>query len=114
MISKQKISKALHELGMPANLNGYAYIISAIEMCSQDQKLVRAITKQLYPDIAKIHNVKPQNVERTIRHAIQVAFSRTDRGIMIDAVFGNSIRDNKGYPTNAQFIAMLTEYLLYN
>ena len=98
----------LHKLGVPAHIKGYQYIRTAIIMVVQDMDLINYITKDLYPDLAKVYKTTPSRVERAIRHAIEVAWSRGDQD-SIQAVFGYTLNSNKGKPTNSEFIAMVAD-----
>ena len=82
MTDRLTISRVLRECGIPANLNGYDCIITAIEMCLQDKSLTKALTKRLYPDIAKVHQTTPTRAERNIRHSIETAFLRADTSVL--------------------------------
>ncbi|MGL4991368.1 MAG: sporulation transcription factor Spo0A [Sarcina sp.] len=117
MISKKKpmdleseITNIIHEVGVPAHIKGYMYLREAITMVVNDMELLSAITKELYPSIAKKYNTTASRVERAIRHAIEVAWSRGQ----IDAInklFGYTIHNDKGKPTNSEFIAMVADKL---
>lgn len=106
----QKISDFLHELGVPANIRGYLYLREAISMVTEEIQLLSGITKILYPMIAEQHETTPSRVERAIRHAIEVAWSRGN----IDAInrlFGFTVDHRRGKPTNSEFIAMVADRL---
>lgn len=79
-------------------------------MSVQDMEMLNAITKVLYPSIAKKYQTTPSRVERAIRHAIEVAWSR-GRMETLDALFGYTINTGKGKPTNSEFIALITDKL---
>ncbi len=101
---KTKIKKILHELGMPAHLKGYNFVIEAILTYNSCMK----VTKTLYPDIAKKYHTTASRVERAIRHAIEIAFLRGNID-MIAQVFSYTVNVNKSKPTNTEFIAMLAD-----
>lgn len=106
----QKISDFLHELGVPANIRGYIYLREAISMVTEEIQLLTGITKILYPMIAENHDTTSSRVERAIRHAIEVAWSRGN----IDAInklFGFTVDHRRGKPTNSEFIAMVADRL---
>ena len=104
------ITNIIHEVGVPAHIKGYQYLREAIFMVVKDVELLNGITKELYPGIAKKFNTTPSRVERAIRHAIEVAWSR-GRIETINKLFGYTIHDEKGKPTNGEFIAMVADKL---
>ena len=95
---------------MPAHIKGYQYIREGIMMSFADQNMLHYITKFLYPTIAKKYNTSSSSVERTIRHAIEVAWRRGNMETL-EHVFGNTISANRGKPTNSEFMALLTDKL---
>ncbi|MGI6537415.1 MAG: sporulation transcription factor Spo0A [Caldicoprobacterales bacterium] len=104
------ITSIIHEIGVPAHIKGYQYLREAITMVVNDMDLLSGITIKLYPGIAKKFNTTPSRVERAIRHAIEVAWSR-GRIETINKLFGYTIHDEKGKPTNGEFIAMIADKL---
>ena len=108
-ISK-KTSKLLHDLGMPSHIKGYQYIRDAIIMMYNDSSYIGGITKMLYPDIAKRYETTPSRVERAIRHAIEVSWTRGDYDLM-DEIFGHSVDFDRAKPTNSEFLATLADKL---
>lgn len=104
------VTNMIHEVGVPAHIKGYQYLRDGIIMVIQDIDVLNQITKQLYPDLAKKHKTTPSRVERAIRHAIEVAWSRGRIDIM-ENVFGYTVNANKGKPTNSEFIAMIADKL---
>lgn len=104
------ITNIIHEVGVPAHIKGYQYLREAIMMVVNDVELLSGITKSLYPGIAERFNTTPSRVERAIRHAIEVAWSR-GRIETINKLFGYTIHDEKGKPTNGEFIAMVADKL---
>ena len=96
------------KLGMPANLKGYHYIIEALILTISDMERLDKITTRLYPDIAKKYNTIPSRVERSIRHAIESAWSRGDVEIFYE-IFGYTIKSETGKPTNSEFIALIID-----
>lgn len=104
------ITNIIHEIGVPAHIKGYQYLREAITMVVNDIDLLSGITKELYPGIAGKFNTTPSRVERAIRHAIEVAWSR-GRIETINKLFGYTIHDEKGKPTNGEFIAMVADKL---
>ena len=106
----QRISDFLHELGVPANIRGYIFLREAIAMVTEEIQLLNGITKILYPMIAERNETTSSRVERAIRHAIEVAWSRGN----IDAInrlFGFTVDNRRGKPTNSEFIAMVADRL---
>lgn len=104
------VTSELHKVGIPAHIKGYEYLREAILMVLNDRELINSVTKQLYPDVAKKYKTSPSRVERAIRHAIEVAWSRADTDTL-DEVFGYTINQAKGKPTNSEFIAMISDNL---
>ena len=104
------ITNIIHEIGVPAHIKGYHYLREAILMVVKDMDLLGGITKELYPMIAEKFNTTPSRVERAIRHAIEVAWNR-GRIETINKIFGYTIHDEKGKPTNGEFIAMIADRL---
>ncbi|MFD1707043.1 sporulation transcription factor Spo0A [Siminovitchia sediminis] len=104
------ITSVIHEIGVPAHIKGYLYLREAISMVYHDIELLGAITKVLYPDIAKKFNTTASRVERAIRHAIEVAWSRGNIDA-ISSLFGYTVSMSKAKPTNSEFIAMVADKL---
>lgn len=102
------ITKMLHELGIPAHIKGYQYLRDAISMVVRDREMMEAVTKILYPEIAKKNYTSSRRVERAIRHAIEVAWGRGSLEV-IDELFGYTISTGKGKPTNSEFIALIAD-----
>jgi two-component system response regulator (stage 0 sporulation protein A) len=105
-----EVTNIMHEIGVPAHIKGYQYLRDAIMMVVKDLDVINSITKLLYPSIAKEYNTTPSRVERAIRHAIEVAWSR-GQVEAIDALFGYTVNIGKGKPTNSEFIAMIADKL---
>ncbi len=104
------ITSVIHEIGVPAHIKGYMYLREAITMVYNDIELLGSITKVLYPDIAKKFNTTASRVERAIRHAIEVAWSRGNID-SISSLFGYTVSHSKAKPTNSEFIAMVADKL---
>ena len=102
------ITNMIHEIGVPAHIKGYQYLRDAIILAVNDIEMLNSITKVLYPTIAKKHQTTPSRVERAIRHAIEVAWSRGKMDT-IDALFGYTVSTGKGKPTNSEFIALIAD-----
>ncbi|WP_073341433.1 sporulation transcription factor Spo0A [Caldanaerobius fijiensis] len=105
-----KITEIIQEIGIPAHIKGYLYIRDAIYMVINNVEMIGAITKELYPKIAIKYNTTPSRVERAIRHAIEVAWSH-GKLETINNIFGSTIDEYKGKPTNSQFIAFIADKL---
>lgn len=104
------ITNILLEIGIPAHIKGYQYIREGIMMAYCDQNMLHYITKFLYPSIAKKYHTTSSSVERTIRHAIEVAWRRGNIETL-EEVFGYTVSAGKGKPTNSEFMALLTDKL---
>lgn len=102
------VTNIIHEVGVPAHIKGYQYLRDAIIMSVNDLEMLNSITKILYPTIAKRHQTTPSRVERAIRHAIEVAWSRGKMDT-IDELFGYTVSNGKGKPTNSEFIALIAD-----
>ena len=98
----------LHEVGVPAHIKGYQYVREAIIIVVQNMDAINAVTKVLYPEVAKRFNTTPSRVERAIRHAIEVAWDRGDLETL-QGYFGYTVNSAKGKPTNSEFIAMIAD-----
>lgn len=102
------ITGIIHEIGIPAHIKGYQYLREAIFMVVRDMDMLNCITKVLYPTIAKKFQTTSSRVERAIRHAIEVAWSRGKIEV-IDELFGYTVNNGKGKPTNSEFIALISD-----
>ena len=105
-----EVTNIIHQIGVPAHIKGYLYLREAILMVIHDVDLLGAVTKELYPLIAEKYNTTPSRVERAIRHAIEVAWSRGNVDV-VNSLFGYTIDVNRGKPTNSEFIAMIADKL---
>ena len=105
---EREITAIIHEIGVPAHIKGYQYLRDSIIMAVKDMDTLNSITKILYPTIAKMHQTTASRVERAIRHAIEVAWSRGKMDT-IDELFGYTVRNDKGKPTNSEFIALIAD-----
>ena len=103
-----RVTDMIHEIGIPAHIKGYHYLRDAIIMAVDDMDVLNAITKVLYPTIAKMHKTTASRVERAIRHAIEVAWSRGKLDTL-DHLFGYTVSTGKGKPTNSEFIALIAD-----
>jgi two-component system response regulator (stage 0 sporulation protein A) len=107
---EQQITDMIHKIGIPAHIKGYKFIREAIDLVIKDMEILSAVTKELYPAIAQKYNTTPSRVERAMRHAIEVAWSRGQMDT-INQVFGYTIRNDKDKPTNSEFIALIADKL---
>ena len=105
-----EITNIIHEIGVPAHIKGYHYLRDAIIMVVEDIDLLGAVTKELYPAIAKANKTTPSRVERAIRYAIEVAWNR-GKLETINSLFGYTVQNDKGKPTNSEFIAIIADKL---
>lgn len=103
-----RVTNMIHEIGIPAHIKGYHYLRDSIIMAVEDMDVLNAITKILYPTVAKKHQTTSSRVERAIRHAIEVAWNRGKIDIL-DELFGYTISHGKGKPTNSEFIALVAD-----
>lgn len=110
---ESQVTHIIHEIGIPAHIKGYQYLRYAIIMSMKDMEMINSVTKILYPTVAKKFNTTSSRVERAIRHAIEVAWDRGDIDVL-DAIFGYTVHNNKGKPTNSEFIAMIADKLRLN
>ena len=104
------VTGIIHELGVPAHIKGYQYLREAIIIAVGDMDVINAITKVLYPQVAKTFQTTPSRVERAIRHAIEVAWDRGDLDTL-QRFFGYTVSNTKGKPTNSEFIALIADKL---
>lgn len=104
------VTEMIHQIGVPAHIKGYHYLREAILLSVEDPEVMNAVTKVLYPTVAKKFATTPSRVERAIRHAIEVAWDRGDVDTL-NAYFGYTIHNSRGKPTNSEFIAMLSDKL---
>lgn len=105
-----KVTEILHEIGVPAHIKGYHYLRDSIIMSVEKPEIINAVTKQLYPSVAKKYETTSSRVERAIRHAIEVAWDRGDIDVL-NSYFGYTIHNDRGKPTNSEFIAMISDKL---
>ena len=105
-----EVTRIIHEIGVPAHVKGYQYLRAAIMLVTEEINYLGAVTKELYPTIAKRYDTTPSRVERAIRHAIELAWDRGDVD-RINKFFGYTINGEKGKPTNSEFIAIIADKL---
>ncbi|MBR6120067.1 MAG: sporulation transcription factor Spo0A [Oscillospiraceae bacterium] len=104
------VTNVIHEIGVPAHIKGYQYLREAIIIAVGDMEVINAITKVLYPQVARTFATTPSRVERAIRHAIEVAWDRGDLDTL-QRFFGYTVSNTKGKPTNSEFIALIADRL---
>ncbi|MBR5486150.1 MAG: sporulation transcription factor Spo0A [Oscillospiraceae bacterium] len=104
------ITEIIQQIGVPAHIKGYHYLRDAITLAVKDGNIINAVTKILYPTVAKKNNTTSSRVERAIRHAIEVAWDRGDMDVL-NSYFGYTIHNSRGKPTNSEFIAMISDKL---
>ena len=102
------VTNIIHEVGVPAHIKGYQFLRDAIMLSINDMEMLNSITKVLYPTIARKNNTTPSRVERAIRHAIEVAWTRGKMDT-IDELFGYTVNNGKGKPTNSEFVALIAD-----
>ncbi|MBQ7504014.1 MAG: sporulation transcription factor Spo0A [Ruminococcus sp.] len=105
-----RVTEILHDIGVPAHIKGYNYLRDSIIMSIETPEIINAVTKQLYPSVAKKYETTSSRVERAIRHAIEVAWDRGDVDVL-NSYFGYTIHNSRGKPTNSEFIAMIADKL---
>ena len=104
------VSQIMHQIGVPAHIRGYQYLREAIILSVNNDEMISSVTKVLYPTVAKTFKTTPSRVERAIRHAIEVAWDRGDVDVL-SSYFGYTIQNERGKPTNSEFIAMISDNL---
>ena len=102
------VTDVIHEIGVPAHIKGYQFLRDAILLTMNEPEYINAVTKRLYPEIAKKNGTTASRVERAIRHAIEVAWDRGDVDTL-NSYFGYTIHNLRGKPTNSEFIAMIAD-----
>ena len=105
-----QVTQIIHQIGVPAHIKGYQYLRTAILLTIKDSDIINSVTKVLYPSVAKKYSTTTSRVERAIRHAIEVAWDRGDVDTL-NAYFGYTIQNNRGKPTNSEFIAIIADNL---
>ena len=107
---ESQVTQIIHQIGVPAHIKGYQYLRTAILLTVKDSDIINSVTKVLYPSVAKKYATTTSRVERAIRHAIEVAWDRGDVDTL-NSYFGYTIQNNRGKPTNSEFIAMIADNL---
>ncbi|MBR5528815.1 MAG: sporulation transcription factor Spo0A [Clostridia bacterium] len=108
-----QVTKVIHQIGVPAHIKGYQYLRTAILMTVDDNDIINSVTKILYPSVAKKYSTTSSRVERAIRHAIEVAWDRGDLDVL-NSIFGYTVQNSRGKPTNSEFIALIADNLRLN
>lgn len=103
------ITGVLLEVGVPAHIKGYMFLKEAITLVINDMDIINSVTKHLYPAIAERFDTTPSRVERAIRHAIESAWNGRNNIQAVNKFFRYSIRNDKGKPTNSEFIALIAD-----
>ncbi len=101
-------TEIIQQIGVPAHIKGYHYLRTSILNAIKDRTVMNCVTKNLYPQIAEFYDTTPSRVERAIRHAIEIAWSRGN-GAVISSIFGCTIDSYRGRPTNSEFIALVAD-----
>ena len=104
------VTEIIHQIGVPAHIKGYHYLREAIILSVKNSDIINSVTKLLYPSVAKTYNTTSSRVERAIRHAIEVTWDRGDIDVL-NSYFGYTIQNDRGKPTNSEFIAMISDKL---
>lgn len=104
------IRDLLVELGVPDHLKGHRCLVESLRYTIEHGDMTGVITKELYPAVAKMFNDTPNRVERSIRHAIEVAWERCDWDVL-SKYFGNTVSSLKGRPTNGEFISRVANVI---
>ena len=104
------VTEIIHQIGVPAHIKGYHYLREAIILSVKNSDIINSVTKLLYPTVAKTYHTTSSRVERAIRHAIEVAWDRGDIDVL-NSYFGYTIQNQRGKPTNSEFIAMISDKL---
>ena len=108
------VTRYMQILGVPANIKGYCYLRTAIVLVINNNGLINSMMNDVYQTVAKRYNTTVSRVERAIRHAIEVSFSKTSDLKLRSEIFGNSIPIKKWKPTNSAYIAGVADYILQN
>ena len=107
------ISGVMKDMGIPASIRGYKFLCQAILLALDNENVLYAVTKVIYPTVAKDNETTPSRVERSMRHAIETAWERGDVRVLSE-LFGYTVKASRGKPTNSEFIAIVTEHIKLN
>lgn len=102
------VTNVFQKLGIPAHIKGYYYLRSAIIASIENPKLLESVTKLLYPYVAEQFSATPAQVERAIRHAIELAWDR-GYGEALNEFLGYTVNPCKNKPTNSEFITLVAD-----
>ena len=94
------ITNIIHDIGIPAHIKGYQYLRDSIMLSVKDNDVINSIAKR--------YQTTSSRVERAIRHAIEVAWNRGNTETL-NGLFGYTISNGKGKPTNSEFIALIAD-----
>jgi len=108
---EEKVTKIIQEIGVPAHIKGYHYIREAIIIVVDRPEIINSVTKELYPMVAEKNDSTPSRVERSIRHAIEIAWNRGNIDF-INSIFGYKTNSQKKKPTNSEFIALISDMII--
>lgn len=106
------IANTLHDVGIPANIKGYSYLIDALELAIANPEAAFSMTQSIYVPIARQHGVQPEQVSRAIKRAIDIAWDRGDLDTL-QSYFGYTVSNTRGMPTNGEFVAIIGETLRF-
>ena len=106
------IANTLHDVGIPANIKGYSYLIDALELTIANPEVAFSMTQSIYVPIARQHGVQPEQVSRAIKRAIDIAWDRGDLDTL-QSYFGYTVSNTRGMPTNGEFVAIIGETLRF-
>ncbi len=104
------VTEVIHQIGVPAHIKGYYYLRESILLAVTEMSILDSVTRKLYPEVARRYETTPSRVERAIRHSIEVAWDRGDVDTL-NRYFGYTVNNNRGKPTNSEFIAMIADKL---
>ena len=105
---RHQVTEMLRKIGVPAHIRGYRYLRQAVLLAIEDDEIIHQLTGRMYPEIAASNSATASGVERAMRHAVEVAWTRGDIDVL-DEYFGGTVSPSKGKPTNGEFIALLAD-----
>ena len=106
----ERVEGLLRALSISEGTTGWRYLREAVCLCARDQRCFYALSRRVYPAVGRRFGATVASVERLIRHAIESAWLRGDMERQY-ALFGNTVDEGRGKPTNGEFIARVTEAL---
>lgn len=107
---EDKVTRLLRAAAVPAHIKGYQYLRDCIMIAARQKDSIHSVTKSLYPAVAKMNHTTTANVERSIRNAIQITFSR-NHSQLLDRLFAYTMNRERSRPTSAEFIAILADHI---